>query len=97
MGRAGLEHTPDSPGKQHVSETSGSNSGNIGADSGNSEPSAPIPPAPPPLPADPDLAAIVAAWPTLPNAIKAGVLALVHAATDRPTSSPSSPKPDPAA
>jgi len=34
----------------------------------------------PPLPADPDLLAIVRVWSTLPQAIKAGVLALVHAA-----------------
>lgn len=32
-------------------------------------------------PADPDLAAVVAAWPQLPPAIRAGVLALVKAAT----------------
>ncbi|MFO0835751.1 MAG: hypothetical protein U0638_12330 [Phycisphaerales bacterium] len=31
-------------------------------------------------PIDPDLTAIVGAWPTLPDAIKAGVLALVRAA-----------------
>jgi hypothetical protein len=29
---------------------------------------------------DPDLAAIVAAWPELPEAIKAGILAMVKAA-----------------
>jgi hypothetical protein len=29
---------------------------------------------------DPDLAAVVAAWPKLPEAIRAGVLALVKAA-----------------
>jgi len=28
----------------------------------------------------PDLAAVTAAWPSLPAAIKAGILALVHAA-----------------
>ena len=31
------------------------------------------------LPTDPDLAAVVAAWPGLPPAIRAGVLALVRA------------------
>ena len=32
------------------------------------------------LPVDPDLATIVAAWPTLPAALKAGILAMVKAA-----------------
>jgi hypothetical protein len=31
-------------------------------------------------PAEPDLAAIVDAWPTLPDAIKAGILATIEAA-----------------
>ena len=31
-------------------------------------------------PADPDLAAVVAAWPELPKAIRAGILAMVRAA-----------------
>jgi len=31
-------------------------------------------------PADPDLARIVAAWPTLPEVIRAGILAMVKAA-----------------
>jgi hypothetical protein len=45
-----------------------------------------------PLPADatlapnlpPDLATVTAAWPSLPAAIKAGILALVHAAQGAP-------------
>jgi len=32
----------------------------------------------------PDLAAVVAAWPTLPEAIRAGILAMVRAASVRP-------------
>jgi hypothetical protein len=32
----------------------------------------------------PDLAAVTAAWPSLPAAIKAGILALVHAAKGDP-------------
>ena len=37
----------------------------------------------PPLngPDDPDLAAVMAAWPVLPEAIKAGILAMVKAAS----------------
>lgn len=34
----------------------------------------------PPMPADADLAALARAWPTLPEPIKAGILALVKAA-----------------
>jgi len=39
---------------------------------------------PKPVPSDPDLAWIVEAWPTLPVAVKAGIVAMVKAAmTDR--------------
>ncbi|MGO8903887.1 MAG: hypothetical protein ACLQU5_36960 [Isosphaeraceae bacterium] len=34
------------------------------------------------LPDNPDLAAVVAAWPSLPEAIKAGIVAMVKAARD---------------
>lgn len=30
-------------------------------------------------PSDPDLAALAAAWPTLPEAVKAGIVAMVRA------------------
>jgi hypothetical protein len=33
------------------------------------------------MPADADLRAIAAAWPALPTALRAGILAMVHAAT----------------
>ncbi len=39
----------------------------------------------PNAPADPELAAVVATWPTLPPAIRAGVLAIVRAATPENT------------
>ena len=48
------------------------------------------PPAPPPAVDDPDFAAVVAAWPTLSVAIRAGILAMVRAVTD-PTLTGSSP------
>jgi hypothetical protein len=33
-------------------------------------------------PTDPDLAAVIAAWPTLPPAMRAGVVAMVKAAAE---------------
>ena len=39
-------------------------------------------PAPKASPTDPDLAAVVAAWPTLPEALRAGIVAMVRAAGD---------------
>jgi len=68
MGATGLEHSHDSSGNTRVSESGGSKSGNSGPDSGA------------PMAADPELAAVVAAWPELPPAIRAGILAMVGAA-----------------
>jgi hypothetical protein len=65
----GFEQSKKPTGNGAVSESGGSKSGNIGPES-----------APKPTPADPDLAAVLSAWPSLPSAIKAGVLALVRAA-----------------
>jgi hypothetical protein len=39
----------------------------------------------------PDLAAVVAAWPTLPEPIRAGILAMVSAATGGPVPRPGGP------
>ena len=64
----GLEHSRFPSGNEGVSKTDGSKSGNNGRGFD------------PAMPADPELAAVVAAWPTLPPAIRAGVLALVAAA-----------------
>jgi hypothetical protein len=75
MGRAGLEHPTNAAGNTGVSETGGNKSGNIGPVSGD-----PIAPATPPPPTDPELAAVAAAWPTLPPAIRAGIVAMVAAA-----------------
>ena len=33
---------------------------------------------------DPDLAAVLSAWPRLPEALKAGIVAMVKAAQERP-------------
>jgi hypothetical protein len=37
----------------------------------------------PTCPIDPDLAAVVLAWPTLPEAIRSGIVAMVEAATGK--------------
>jgi len=58
----------------------GSKSGNIDAGCGGSPT--------PATPADPDLSAVVAAWPDLPPAIRAGVVALVKAGTPAPAADP---------
>ncbi|MDX2133031.1 MAG: hypothetical protein SFY69_13360 [Planctomycetota bacterium] len=88
MGATGLELPPKPPRKPGVSTSTGADSG-----ARNDDPALPTPPgtcsdAPasphpdpePDAPTDPDLHAVVAAWPDLPPAIRAGVLALVRAA-----------------
>jgi hypothetical protein len=55
-------------GKTPDSESGGSKSGNKGAGFGA------------PTPTDPELTAVVAAWPDLPRAIRAGIVAMVGAA-----------------
>ena len=75
MGAAGFEH-PQNP-KQ---ETPVCVSGGAKSDA-HSAPSAPNSPGNPPTPpTDPELAAIAAAWPDLPPAIRAGIVAMVKAA-----------------
>jgi len=44
----------------------------------------------PPAPADPDLACLIAAWPALPQPIRAGMLAMVSEATNDRTGDPAS-------
>jgi hypothetical protein len=65
IGQAGLEPSHDSHGNQHTTNQSGAKSG---ARIEHTESS------------DPDLASVVAAWPDLPRAIKAGILAMVSTA-----------------
>ncbi len=72
MGRGGLEQPASPAGNTPVSDSRGNKSGNIGADSGRSA-------GPDTPPADPELAAVVAAWPDLPGAVRAGILAMVAA------------------
>jgi integrase len=76
MVATGLEHPANPAGNTPVSDSGGSKSGNIRAGFGPPTPPAPIPA----KPTDPELASVIAAWPDLPPAIRAGVLALVKAA-----------------
>lgn len=77
----GLEHPANPAGNTRVPDSGGSKSGNKGDGFG--------PPTPPAKPTDPELAAVVAAWADLPPPIRAGVVALVKAAT--PPTAPSGP------
>lgn len=72
LGAGGFEPFAFSSGKPGQAETGGSNSGNIHPASGAGEPHQAGP-------ADPELAELLAAWPTLPAAIKAGIIALARA------------------
>lgn len=64
MGDTGLEQVPKSSGKRAIGFGGGAECGALHA---------------PKAPFDPELAAVVDAWPTLPGAIKAGILAMVRA------------------
>ena len=68
----GIRTLAGNHGNPHDPKTGGSNSGNIGGNSCATEQ--------PATPADPDLADLLAVWPDLPAAIRAGILALVKAA-----------------
>jgi hypothetical protein len=70
-GRGGIRTPPENTAVLGCDSESGAESGALPDDS------APDPT--PAVPPDPDLAAVVAAWPDLPPAIRAGVLALVKA------------------
>jgi hypothetical protein len=65
--REGTELIEKTPQKQGVADEGGAESGALGAEN---------------RPEDPDLGAVVDAWATLPETIKAGILAMVRAAGD---------------
>jgi hypothetical protein len=65
MEAAGIEPAPKSSGNSGGRDQSGAECGALAA---------------PEASLDPDLAAVVDAWPTLPAAIKAGILAMIGAA-----------------
>ena len=64
----GFEHPPYSSGNTGVAAESGAESGALDAES-RSE--------------DPELGTIIDAWPTLPDALKAGILAMIRATGGR--------------
>ena len=61
----GIERTDKSPEKTTLSVDGGADSGALGGQS---------------CPIDPALASLIGAWPTLPEPIKAGILAMIRAA-----------------
>jgi integrase len=73
MGDTGPELPPNPAGNTGGRPTDGSNSGNKAGGFGV--------PTPPAKPTDPELAAVAAAWPDLPPAVRAGIVAMVRAAT----------------
>jgi hypothetical protein len=67
VGAVGFEHPSDYTGNPLIGDKSGTDSGTL---------------APAPAPSlPPDLAELLNAWPTLPPAIKAGIAAMIGAAT----------------
>ena len=64
MGEAGLEPPSNSPGNTGIPQAGGAESGALAA---------------PKPPSDPDLRAVVEAWPELPDAVRVAVVALVKA------------------
>ena len=66
--RRGAEHPAQTPRKKAISDQGGAESG------------APDAPDAPNRPDDPDLSRLINAWPNLPEAIRAGIVAMVNAA-----------------
>lgn len=71
---AGIEHPQDITEKPGVPESGGAECGALPGD-----PALRTPPTTPPTD-DPDLAAIMAAWPSLPAPVRAGILAMIRVA-----------------
>ncbi len=62
-------HGPETPGKTALSENTGANAGAVETKTGRD---------------NPDLQAVIDAWQDLPNAVKAGIVAMVQAASGKP-------------
>jgi hypothetical protein len=75
VGDTGLEHLAKTPAKPK-------DSGRGGAESGAVSPGFGPKPSPAASSQDPDLATVAAAWPHLPEAIKADIVAVVKAADE---------------
>ncbi len=67
MGATGLEHRENPSGKPHIPDEGVTESVTNGAEIA-------------PEVADPDLAAVIAAWPDLPAALRAGIVAMIRSA-----------------
>lgn len=77
MGATGLEPCPKTPVNSGFSETGGAKSGALSAKNGENPPAG----TPKPSPAiPPDLSQVIDAWPSLPEALKIGIVAMVKAA-----------------
>lgn len=83
MGATGLEPPANPSGNSHVPDPRGSKSGNIQVGSAAPSDAPTLPATPPTMPADPDLAAVARAWPGLPPAVRAGIVAMVKASAGR--------------
>ena len=81
MEAAGIELGANSSGKTTNQVTGGAECGAVGAPKGLQE-----------APIDSDLAAVIEAWPALPNAIKADILSTIRSAS-HPTRVASQPEP----
>lgn len=75
MGEEGFEPLAKPSGNTQECESGSSKSGNNQASFGAGEG---VPPSAPQPPTDPELAAVMAAWPTLPPVIRAGIMAMVR-------------------
>jgi len=73
MGEAGLEPSPKSIGNPPTPPQGGAKSGALGAQK-------PVTTGPTDPGSDPDLDALIRAWPILPDAIRTGIAAMVKAA-----------------
>ena len=71
LGEAGLEQTHDSLANSPIPTPCGAESGAVAAEKPLSQPE--------PVITDPTLAAVIVAWPTLPEPVKAGIVAMIRA------------------
>ena len=68
MGDTGLEYPSNPSGESNIPETGGAESGALGSEFDS---------------VDPVLAEVVKAWPSLPETVRAGIVAMVRAAVGK--------------